>query len=110
MGVVNMRLTKVFRKLGEIVARHPKYFIISSVILAITLGTGLLRLNVDDNIETLYVRPDTPARIEREVFEEAFPLPQSETQRFNPSRATRLGRHARLVEAKVLILSIAVCF
>ena len=93
MGFVNRNLSQGFHKLGETIARYPKYFIIASVIVSITLGTGLVRIQIEEDIQTLYVHRRADSKYEKAIVQSVFP--SNETSRFNPSRKINGGRFAR---------------
>ncbi len=93
MGFVNRKLSQVFHKLGNTIAIYPKYSIVASVILSITLGTGLLELKFENDIESLYLYRNSDSKIGKELLQTEFPVNGS--GKFTPSRRINLGRFAR---------------
>jgi len=93
MGLVDRALTRVFRKLGQNVAVYPKYYLISSIVLALTLGTGFLRMNYDDDIQRLYSNTKGKSIYEKAQIQKYFPANYSGG--FSLSRVDSIGRLAR---------------
>ena len=93
MGFVNRKLSQAFHKLGNTIARYPKYFIIASVILSMTLGTGILKIQFYDDIEVLYIHNNAESKSEKLLVQSVFP--SNETSKFTPSRKIGGGRFAR---------------
>jgi len=93
MSFLNRKLTESFHSLGLSVAKYPKSFILTTLILCMALGTGLLQIQVDTDIYTLYVDRNAESKQEYALAKALFP--GNETNRFTPSRKMHAGRFAR---------------
>ena len=93
MGVVNRNLSRLFYKLGEKIGKYPSHFILGSLVVSLSLGTGILRLEYENNVERLFTQTDGPYGLEREQLDKYF---NSSTKgSFDVSRSIRIGRFAR---------------
>lgn len=93
VSVIDQTLSRIFHWLGVIIGKHPSYFIVLPVFVALLLGTGMQRLVYVDDPEYLFSPVDGKAKSERLVIENLFPM--NYTTRFHPSRFVRPGRFAR---------------
>jgi len=75
------------------VSQHPKYFIISSIIAALALGTGFLQLNYESEYYYLYLNTRGQSLYEKATVETYFP--SNYTGAFSPWRVSSIGRLAR---------------
>ena len=88
-------LTRIFSKLGRVVAKYTGYFILVPLFLTAILATGFQNINYEDDPEYLFAPSNGLARQEREKIETYFST--NFTSDFHPSRVTRTGRFARFI-------------
>ncbi|OXU24936.1 hypothetical protein TSAR_000668 [Trichomalopsis sarcophagae] len=88
-------LNKAFHKIGLIVGRHPAYFVIIPVILALLCFTGFQRIHYEIDPEYLFSPINGPGKTERAIVEEHFKLNYSE--KFSLERITRPGRFGHVI-------------
>lgn len=93
MGLVDRSLSNLARKLGYTVALYPKYFLITSVVLALTLGTGLLQMTYDDDVNRLYLNTRGRSVYEKATIQKYFVGNYSGA--FDFARTTEFGRFIR---------------
>ena len=92
-------LSKMFFKIGFIIAQHPSYFIMIPVFLSCLAITGIQQLVYEKDPELLFSPSNGQGRAERKVVEALFPIDYSNN--FSPSRITRMSHFARfLISAK----------
>lgn len=82
-------LTKVFYKLGHVVAKHPGYFLLVPVFLTAICITGFHRIKFEIDPEYLFSPEHGPGKTERAIVENHFKMNYSSL--FNPTRITRPG-------------------
>ncbi|XP_047741343.1 patched domain-containing protein 3-like isoform X2 [Hyalella azteca] len=87
-------LSKVFFKLGELIADYPKSFIVIPVLITVISVTGFLRMNWIDDPEFLFSPLNGRARQERDFIEGYFKL--NYTDSFNEDRLTRNDPYVQL--------------
>ena len=90
---IDLILKKWFYDLGVVIGKHPTYFIIIPIFVALLLGTGMQRLVYVDDPEYLFSPVDGDAKQERTLIDTYFRVNYS--SKFNPSRFVRPGRFAR---------------
>ncbi|XP_016281816.2 patched domain-containing protein 3 [Monodelphis domestica] len=94
---IEFPLSRLFRRLGRVVARYPWVFLLLPVLLSAGLGSGFMFLNKrrTDNIEEQFTPIGGPAKGERSLAQEYFPTDDS--KRFSVSRLTTEGSFASLL-------------
>lgn len=92
---VDRLVSYMFRQLGHLIGRKPGYFIIVPFLVSAFLATGMQRLRYEADPEYLFSPIDGPAKYERQVIEELFPMNLSTD--FDVGRMTRLSPFARLM-------------
>ncbi|XP_023211544.1 patched domain-containing protein 3-like [Centruroides sculpturatus] len=95
LNVVQQLFSKSFSHLGRKIARYPGYFIIVPFLVAGIFATGLQRLRLTKDLDTLYTATGSPAMINREYIEKLFL--NDVTNNFDIGRATRMGRQTIIV-------------
>ncbi|CAM1305601.1 daf-6 (predicted) [Pycnogonum litorale] len=98
LDCVDRFLTKLFYKLGLVIARHPYYFLLVPFFISAFLATGFQRLIYENDAEFLFTPIDGTAKSERAAIERHFPLNYSS---FNAGRNTRKGRYGRVLVTSV---------
>ena len=74
LKIVDDTLKKVFFKLGACVGRQPGYFLIVPALLTALCASGFQRLDYNYDPEDLISPSSGPAKQERAVMEEFFPV------------------------------------
>nr|XP_012644234.1 patched domain-containing protein 3 isoform X1 [Microcebus murinus] len=97
---LDARLSRAFGWLGWAVGTHPWYFLLVPMMLAATLGTGLIYLpkDGDEDLEEQYTPIGGPAKAERRFVQAHFTT--NDTYRFS---ATRMSTEVNF--ASVLVVS-----
>ncbi|XP_044533658.1 patched domain-containing protein 3 [Gracilinanus agilis] len=94
---IEVPLSRLFRRLGRLVARYPWVFLLLPMLLSAGLGSGFMFLNKrrTDNIEEQFTPVGGPAKGERSLAQEYFPT--NDAERFSGSRLTTEGSFASLL-------------
>ncbi|XP_067128910.1 patched domain-containing protein 3-like [Centruroides vittatus] len=71
-------LSFVFGKLGRIIARHPIYIIIASVLLSVLLSMGLLKLKTSEHVDYLVKSDRGKIYKDKQFVEKTFPINTSD--------------------------------
>ncbi|XP_018018957.2 patched domain-containing protein 3 [Hyalella azteca] len=87
-------MSKVFFRLGELIADYPKSFIVIPVLITAISVTGFLRMNWIDDPEFLFSPLNGRARQERDFIEGYFKM--NYTDSFNEDRLTRNDPYVQL--------------
>ena len=69
---IPVKLSDWFYNYGKFLARYPLPFIIVPPLLTCLLMLGVLRINVETDVEYLYATVDAPAKEERAYFRDTF--------------------------------------
>lgn len=92
---VDKFVSSAFRALGESIAKTPGYYIIVPLMLALTLGTGLQRIEYQDDPEYLFSPRNGPSHKDRERLFELFP--QNTSENFDLSRLITPEKFGRVI-------------
>ncbi|XP_036616422.1 patched domain-containing protein 3 [Trichosurus vulpecula] len=90
-------LSRLFRRLGRLVAKYPWVFLLLPVLLSAGLGSGFIFLEQrkSDDIEEQFTPVGGPAKGERSLAQEYFPT--NDSWRFSESRLITEGSFASLL-------------
>jgi hypothetical protein len=94
LKIVDDTLKKVFFKLGVMIGKNPGYFIIVPLLLTGLCASGFQRMNYAWDPEYLLSPSTGPAKQEREVMENFFPI---NYDYFQPTRISRVGKFGRVI-------------
>ncbi|XP_023933054.1 patched domain-containing protein 3 [Lingula anatina] len=92
---VERPLSRVFYRHGAFLARHPFFFFLVPLLLAIVLSTGMNHFTQVYDIEYLFTPENGRGKLERTTVEHLFPT--NTTKNFNAHRLNREGRYSRLI-------------
>ncbi|KAL7301622.1 hypothetical protein TKK_0005631 [Trichogramma kaykai] len=92
---VDYSLNKAFYKIGSIVGLHPKYFIITPVIVTFICIIGFRYIHYEIDPEYLFSPINGPGKHERAIVEQFFRM--NYTKYFNLGRITRPGRFGHVI-------------
>uniref|UniRef100_A0A182VL42 SSD domain-containing protein n=1 Tax=Anopheles merus TaxID=30066 RepID=A0A182VL42_ANOME len=95
ISCVDNALNKSFFKLGLFIGRHPGYFLIVPVLLALLCMTGFQQIKYEIDPEYLFSPVRGEGKSERAIVESYFKV--NYTHRFNVGRITRPGRFGRVI-------------
>uniref|UniRef100_A0A1B0CWK0 Uncharacterized protein n=2 Tax=Lutzomyia longipalpis TaxID=7200 RepID=A0A1B0CWK0_LUTLO len=87
VSCVDRALNRSFFKLGHFIGRHPGYFIIVPVLLALLCMTGYQQIRYEIDPEYLFSPIRGEGKSERAIVEQYFKV--NYTHRFNVGRITR---------------------
>ena len=94
LNVVDEFLKQVFFRFGKFIGDHPGYFLIVPLLLTALCASGFQRIQHVADPEFLFSPDSGEAKTERAILEQHFPTNFSQ---FDPTRASRAGRFARLL-------------
>ncbi|ROI93625.1 Patched domain-containing protein 3 [Anabarilius grahami] len=88
-------LSLVFEKLGWVIGRHPRLFVLLSLYVAAALGAGFIFLHEREanDIEDQFTPVNGPAKLERAIVVENFP----QSEEFSQLRLASEGTYASLI-------------
>lgn len=95
LDFIQKLFSKSFRLLGRSIARYPGYFIIVPFLIAGIFATGLQRLKLIKDLDSLYTATDSPSMKNRELMEQLFP--NDATSNFDIGRLTQMGRQTMVI-------------
>ncbi|XP_055600354.1 patched domain-containing protein 3 [Uranotaenia lowii] len=95
ISCVDNALNRSFYKLGLFIGRHPGYFLIVPVLLALLCMTGYQQIRYEIDPEYLFSPIRGEGKSERAIVENYFKV--NYTHRFNVGRITRPGRFGRVI-------------
>ncbi|XP_003747353.1 patched domain-containing protein 3 [Galendromus occidentalis] len=92
---VDKWVSKVFRALGESIARTPGYYIVVPLMIAITLSTGMQTIRYQDDPEYLFSPVNGQSHFDRERLFQLFP--QNTSESFDISRLVTTEKFGRVI-------------
>uniref|UniRef100_A0A8C5QHC8 Patched domain-containing protein 3 n=1 Tax=Leptobrachium leishanense TaxID=445787 RepID=A0A8C5QHC8_9ANUR len=94
-------LSRGFRKLGNVIGRHPIWFLLIPFFVSAGLGSGFYFLpqRKADNIEDQFTPIGGPAKAERDFIKNHFPV--NDTGHFSPQRLYTEGSFVSLIAVTV---------
>ena len=95
LDCIHRLLSGYFARYGLFVARHPLPFVIIPVLIALFLGTGMIRLDQETSSEYLFTPTNGPAKEEKRQAERLFPM--NDTAEFDGLRLDNFGRYVRVI-------------
>ena len=86
LRVVDDTLKKLFFKLGDLVGRQPGYFLIVPALLTALCASGFQRMDYNYDPEYLISPTTGPAKSERALMEQFFPVDFQQFQVRTPNK------------------------
>lgn len=92
-------LRSLFYSYGGFIARHPLYFVIIPLLVAIGLGSGMLFLDTTSDLdgESLYAPEDSRASRDRSLIQEIYSDASTEEGEMLPQHLTEPGLYGQVV-------------
>ncbi|XP_077994821.1 patched domain-containing protein 3-like [Glandiceps talaboti] len=92
---VESRLSKLFNRYGRFIGKHPLWFLIVPILVAMALASGMVFFHQNTDVEYLFTPEGSQAMKDRDRAEELFPL--NDDDEFDAVRQNTLGRYGRLI-------------